>query len=259
MDTSSPKAAKKEEPPRTSQRIQKKRKAEMDNLMEAAQAVGTNKVSSTAVDITPYLFRPLKEGNDGRGYVTEETRGEIKRAIKSTKRIVSADELHPVAKAMLESDKVKKDGVDHKSDRQRTDHFVSGNDYTITVNQGKPKIDARNANDTPPPRSPNPYNTDQALKSDLRYEKTHQSAYQFTRAPGTTVFAPTQANQAADTVHERHAAKKVGGFVFRHDTYDTTTMISGKPVGNNQYKLYESVYRRRANTEIKSNNNSDSS
>jgi hypothetical protein len=253
MDTPKPRKSSKwaSLPKKSSDRLQQKKKDEFSELTGLASALGSNTVDPHSADLTPFLLKPLDPGNDSRGYVSAEVRGEMKRAVKSKKRKVASLDSADLPEAvlnMLSHEKTKTDGFMHVSLRNKSDSFKSGEDHTLTINTGKESIDKRGASDTPAPRSPNPYNTDDAIAPDLRYEQSHQSAYRFTREPGTTVFAPTQANQVADTLHEEHAAKKTGGWVYRHDTYTTTRMISAKPVKDG-YVIKDSFYRRRKDSD----------
>jgi hypothetical protein len=244
-------------PKKSSARLENKKKAKFSELTGLASALGSNTVDDKSTDLTPFLLKPLDPGNDGRGYVSTETRREMERAIKDKKRKVAsldkADLPAPLLN-LLASEQATSDGYVHVSGRSRADSFTSGEDHTLTLNTGRQSIDKRVATDTPPPRSPNPYNTDDAIVPGLRYEQSHQSAYRFTREPGTTVFAPTQANQVADSVHERHAAKNDGGWVYRHDTYTTTRMISAKPVKGGGFVIKDSFYRRRKDPDNKDDN-----
>ncbi|WP_428243249.1 hypothetical protein [Gynuella sp.] len=229
--------------PRTSSRLQKKRQREMDNL--SAQA-GTIPSGHSNVDVTPSFMRPLDPGADGRGYVSSQARSEIRKRVKQSEVTVSSlsDARLPTELAtMYQRAQNSSSGTFQVTNRGRKDGFRSGRDLTITVNQGKNSF-TRTPSDTPRPRSPHPRDTGEELPGS-RYEQAHQDPFQFTGLPGHTVHAPTQGNQVVDTFHEQQASKKTGGFVFRHDTYEASTLFSAQPTSKGGWQVLQSSYKRR--------------
>ena len=130
------------------------------------------------------------------------------------------------------------------SSRSDVDGFRSGEDFTYTENQNLSHA-TRTADDTPVPRSPNPFSTGEELISETRYEKTHKGAYRFSGEPGGTVHAPTQANQVVDTNLERFVAQQPGSFIFRQDTYSTSSLWAVRP-RDDGFQLKTASYQRRA-------------
>lgn len=191
-------------------------------------------------DITPFFALPMKIGGDEKEYVDTKARVGIAKAIASSAVSVPSalgPPLPGITASLLARATAGENPV-HLSTRSRLDNFQSNADYTLTYNTGA-SHGARPSSATPAPKSP----TRELLP--YRHERTHQSAYRFTGLPGTTVHAPTQANQANDTVHENRVATTVGGFIMRVDTYRHSSMFSALPEGGGGYSVQHSSYARR--------------
>jgi hypothetical protein len=185
-------------------------------------------------------------GKDGRGYVDDPVRRAMKEQIEGSRKTYSTLEESSLPKAALTlMEKAKKEGLSSVRTTTRSvgDSYRSGFDCAYTENTGlESGGEKRTASDTPRPRSPTP--SDDAL-SNTRYEHAHSNPYRFTRQPGNTVHAPTQANQAADPVHERFAASATGGFIYNYHTYDATSTYSGRPTRDGRWEVQHSSYLRR--------------
>lgn len=225
-----------------SERAQIVKQKKMGELQKKANALGKTSIDP-ASDITPLLMKPLDPGKNTRGYASTETRRDIERHMKGTTKSFSSLEKSDIPPEALEMRKeADKQGISslHLSTRGPTDRYRSGEDLTFTSsgNSGG----GRAGSDTPRPRSPPPL---KALTDDGRYEHTHQSPFRFTGLPGTTVHAPTQANQVADTNIERFIAGHKDAFMFRRDT-STHSHLTGVRVNKDGSGESQSVsYRRR--------------
>lgn len=228
-----------------SARIQQRAQSEMGALLNSAY--GHDRPTLIVGDITPSLYRPLTQGNDGRYYTSTQARREIERIIDSTARTyASEDELPALAQQMLQRSRSTGRSMLHFSSRTANTGYRTGQDVTYTEVTGADHSGTRTANDTPRPRSPPPMSTGEELPvPNLRYEQTHQSAYSFTGLPGSTVHAPTQANQAADTNLERFVGRSPGGFIVREDTYERSSLSAFRPTGGGRYEGRSVSYMRR--------------
>ncbi|RDS79956.1 hypothetical protein DWU98_16085 [Dyella monticola] len=249
-----PKRAKGPEPPSSlgsthtppsrprSERAQVIKQKKMGELQKRANALGKTSIDP-ATDITPLLMKPLDPGKDDRGYVSTETRREIERHMESTAKPFPSLEKSNIPPEALE---MRKEANNQgKTTLQLTtrgpgDRYRSGEDLTFTSSGSSGG--GRTGNDTPRPRSPPPK---QGLTTDGRYEHTHQSPFRFTGLPGTTVHAPTQANQVADTNIERYIEGRENAFMFRRDT-PTHSHLTGVRVNKDGSGETKTVsYRRR--------------
>ncbi len=230
--------------PRSS-RIQQRAQTEMNSLLSAAY--GHNRPTLIVGDITPSLYRPLSQGNDGRYYTSTQARREIERTIASTARTYGReDQLPDMAREMLRRSRNSGRSVEHLSSRNANTGYRIGQDVTYTGVTGADHSGTRTPSDTPRPRSPAPSSTGEELPvPNLRYEQTHQSAYSFTGLPGSTVHAPTQANQVADTNLERFVSRTPGGFIVREDTYERSALTAYRPTGGGAYESLSTSYMRR--------------
>ncbi|HEV7778098.1 MAG TPA: hypothetical protein VGO76_14610 [Luteibacter sp.] len=217
----------------------------MNELQKQAGAAGQS-VSDPSRDITPFLMVPLDPGADNRGYVSKGTRRGIERKIGSTTQTFSSLEESNLPKPALALRKEAQSGGKtflHKSSRNRVDGFRRGDDVTYTESVQHTGAEKRKGSDTPAPRSPPPSDAE-ALWPDLRYEQAHQSAFQFTRLPGTTVHAPTQANQVADASMERFVKDADDGFIYRHDTFTHSELFAARKV-DDKWETQSTTFRRR--------------
>ena len=229
-----------------SSRIQTKRQAEFDKLVSKVKTTGG---TSTALsnDITPFLMLPLDPGADSRGYTSTEARNRINEKVDQS--LVSAKTLEglnlpsPALTLRMKAHQNSKLMLSISS-RSDVDGFRSGEDFTYTENQNLSHA-TRTADDTPAPRSPSPFSTGEELIPETRYEKTHKGAYRFSGEPGGTVHAPTQANQVVDTNLERFVAQQPGSFIFRQDTYSTSSLWAVRP-RDDGFQLKTASYQRRA-------------
>lgn len=226
-------------------RIQHRAQSEMNALLNSAY--GHNKPTLIMGDITPSLHRPLSQGNEGRYYTSTQARREIERTIDSTARTYTGEgELPDMAREMLQRSRSLGRSMLHFSSRTANTGYRTGQDVTYTEVTGADHSGTRTTSDTPRPRSPPPFSTGEELPvPNLRYEQTHQSAYSFTGLPGSTVHAPTQANQAADTNLERFVSRSPGGFIVREDTYERSSLTAFRPMDGGGYESRSVSYMRR--------------
>lgn len=236
-------------PPRRqpSSRVQARKEGEMTKLKQNFGLTGsTSGVGKN--DLTDLMLKPLQVSSNGMGYVTSETRREINEKIEASRKTVDSldDPVFPEPmRAMVKHKTFQKDGVMQVTNRGPKDNFRSGEDWTITKNTGLDFGEKRTSADTPRPRSPPPQETGEELVPGGRYEKAHQAAYRFTRDPGTTIHAPTQANQVIDTSHEGFAASKPEGLVFRRDSYESSEVYSARPAEGGKWEFQSSFSLRR--------------
>lgn len=241
-----------------STRIQERAQSQMNALLNSAY--GHDRPELIVGDITPSLYRALTQGNDARFYTSTEARREIERTIDSTARTYSGeDELPELAREMLQRSRDMGRPMLHFTNRTANTGYRTGQDVTYTEVTGADHSGTRTASDTPRPRSPPPMSTGEELPvPNLRYEQTHQSAYSFTGLPGSTVHAPTQANQAADTNLERFVSRSPGGFIVREDTYERSSLTAFRPINGGGYESRSVSYRRRVPTSEDPGNGSSS-
>jgi hypothetical protein len=232
--------------PRSS-RISERNEAEFAKLRESAAQKGSVSNEHSSNDLSPFLEMPLKPGADDRGYVDDAPRRGMQNEI--TAKRVRANSLSDLglpsdALALREAAHEKGKDMHTVSTRKADDGYRTGQDVTYTENTGATH-DARKPADTPEPRSPNPYTTNEQLSDDGRYERAHQGAFRFSGQPGSTVHAPTQANQVIDTEMERFAAERTGGFTFRRDTYTASSMYAVQPTADGAWEMQQASYMRR--------------
>jgi hypothetical protein len=230
-----------------SSRVQSRKESAMTALKQSFGVTGTSSGAGKN-DLTDFMLKPLQVSSNGMGYVTSETRREIKEKIEASRKTVDSldDPVFPAPmRAMVKHKTFQETGVMQLTDRGPKDGFRSGEDWTITKNMGLDFGEKRTSADTPRPRSPPPQETGEELVPGLRYEKAHQAAYRFTRDAGTTVHAPTQANQVIDTSHEGFAASKPEGFVFRRDNYEGSEVFSARPTDSGKWEYQSSFTLRR--------------
>lgn len=219
--------------------------AEMENLKKSAREIdGAD--PTCALDLTNFLHMNVTFAISGRQVPSREQRGLIERELQNSKRTVY-DLLQAVpAEALVMREDVQRGlrsgnnsarSVRHISDRGPESGFRIGTDYTYAENLGNASFQGTRAeSDTPKPYSPAPDSLDEQLKLGMEetpseYQFAHQAAFRLVGgAHNRTVYAPTVANQVIDAYHERFVASTLGGFTFRMDTYEKTTMYSARPV-----------------------------
>lgn len=216
-------------PPKRSKRLEERNDARVQGLMGKARDAGVP-TSGAPHDLTPLMFRPTKTGVDGREYLDTGTRKDMQRQIDSTsakfKDLGSSNAPDWVKTLRHEAEQTGKTLI-HATNRSATDGFRTGYDLTYTEHTGLDARGQRRPSDTPRPRSPSPHRTGEALTPTTRHEDTHQSAFQFTGLPGSTVNAPTQANQGADSHLERFIARSPpGSFIARRDSYTHSHLVA---------------------------------
>lgn len=224
-----------------------RQKAEKERqIKEYTGKFGSTSAEHSSNDLTHHFGDPLEDGKDGRGYVQDSTRRALKESIEGSRQEYPSLEKSPipgVALKLREQAATQGRGSMYLSSRTDTDQYRSGTDYAYTENRGI-QSDKRKAKDTPEPRSPHPEGEGTALPG-TRYERSHSEAHRFTNEPGHTVHAPTQANQAIDSVHENFAAKRAGSFIFQQHTYDATSTYTAQPTDSGSWLVQQSSYRRR--------------
>jgi hypothetical protein len=233
---------------RSSARIRESGQRAVRLLGGLADQTGRPSAGHSSNDLTPFLMLPLDPGGDGRRYTSNRARQGMKRAIKAS--VQKADRLEDAglpeeALALRAQAQQRGVGALRVSNRHAGDGFRSGGDWTYTENRGEDHSGTRGRSDTPRPRSPDPHSTGEALTSEIRNEHSHQSAYRFTGQPGTTVHAPTQGNQVADSAHERHVGSSPGSFLVRHDDYYASSIYSARRGSDDTWEVMQSSYSRR--------------
>ncbi|MDC0598476.1 hypothetical protein OAP18_01335 [Gammaproteobacteria bacterium] len=234
--------------PRRSVRIIERDQRRMNALQMQASQAGIPRSGHSSNNVTPHFFSPLTMGEDFRWYTSRAARSAIRQQIERSTNTYSSLEQTGIPGSLLT---LRNNSlVDHGflSNRHDRDYFQSGEDLSFTNFSNIDVSGTRTAQDTPRPRSPHPEETGSALQVEHgRYENAHLDPFSFTGMPGHTVHAPTQGNQAVDTVHESHAAKP-GGILFRRATYGGLSNWSVLPVGNGEFEVMHSYYARRAQT-----------
>ncbi|HEY9132796.1 MAG TPA: hypothetical protein VIM98_13640 [Dyella sp.] len=227
-----------------SSRIQQNKQKAFDELR--ARAGPSSSQFDPLTDVTPHLMAPLDPGADGRGYVEKTVRRDIERQMKSGVKKFDSLEKSNVPKfgQALRKEAAKEGRITKQlSTRGAHDEYRSGEDHTFTEYAVRPP-GKRAASDTPRPRSPSPEGSGRLSKG-LRYEDAHQAAFRFTGLPGSTVHAPTQANQVVDSGMERFIEGRAGGFIHRHDTYTHSQLTAARPLKGGQWETMQASYRRR--------------
>lgn len=231
-----------------SRRIQQNKQKHFDELSKKAGPSSSKFDPQT--DITPHLMAPLDPGADGRGYVSTPVRRDIERQMqRSVKQYPSLAKSNVPSLGRALRDEASKEGrtTKHVSTRGAHDGYRSGEDHTFTRYGVRPD-GKRTSSDTPRPRSPSPDGSSRLSKG-LRYEDSHQSAFRFTGLPGTTVHAPTQANQVVDSGLERFIDGHNDAFIHRQDTFTHSLITAARPIKGGQWETMQASYRRRRSPE----------
>jgi hypothetical protein len=231
---------------RAKARTLEREKAEERSLLAGAGG-GSLSAQHGANNVTAHLLKPLKPGADNRGYVTDKARRAIERQVKKDEKTFPS--LAEAGKAgywpAAAVNAATKGGGQyyHFSSRRSEDGYQKGADFTYTpfdgISAGK-----RNSAHTPRPSSPDPRSTREQL-NESRYEHAHQGPFSFTGNAGSTVHAPTQANQAVDTLLEAHA-RQAGGALFRYDTYRASSIYAAVRQAGGSVTIQRASYMRRS-------------